>query len=213
MKNFIVIGLGRFGSSVAVHLTKLGHEVMVVDSNAERVNALADIVTQAVIGNAADAAVVRSLGVRNFDAAIVSVGEHMESSVLTTVLLKEYGAPYIVAKARNELHGTVLEKVGADLIVFPEEEMGERIAKKLSNNAVLDMIEVSENCSIVEIEVPKKWIGKTVRELNVRAKHGINIIAVKSNQHITASVLPETVLTEQDVLIVIGDERKIDKIN
>ncbi len=213
MKNFIVVGLGRFGLSVAESLVNMGHEVLAVDTDADRVNAAADVLTQAIIGNATDAAVVQSLGVRNFDAAIVAIGDNIESSVLTTVLLKENGVPFIVAKAHNQLHGTVLEKVGADMIVFPEEEMGERIAKRLSNSAILDMIEIAENCCIVEIEVPQKWIGKTVRELNVRAKYGLNIIAFKTREGVTTSILPETVLEAEDVLIVIGDDKKIDKIN
>lgn len=212
MKSFIVIGLGKFGLSVAKKLTDIGHDVLAVDKEESNISEIADIVTRAIIGNATDPAVIDSLGVRNFDAVIVGAGDNMEASIMTTAILKEKGAPFIVAKAKNEMHGKILSKVGADRIVYPEEEIGERVARQLSNTALIDMLELSDSVSIAEIAVPDKWVGSSVRELNVRARFGINIIAVKSGKNFDAQFSPDLTLEKEHVLIMIGDNSKLDKI-
>lgn len=212
MKSFIVIGLGRFGLCVAKQLTELGHDVLAVDKNQSCISEIADNVARAIIGDATDASVTESLGVRNFDAAIVGAGDDLEASVMITALLKENGAQYIVAKAKNELHGKILSKVGADRIVYPEEEMGERVARQLSNTGLVDMLELSGSCSVAEIVVPEKWVGKSVRELNVRAKFGVNIIALKQGEIFDVQFSPDIVLKKEHVLVLIGDNKDIDKI-
>lgn len=212
MKSFIVLGLGKFGISVAKKLTDMGHDVLAVDKDELSVSGIADNVTRAIIGDATDPLVIDSLGVRNFDAVIVGAGDNMETSVMTTAILKEKGAPFIVAKAKNEMHGKILSKVGADRIVYPEEEIGERVARQLSNTALIDMLELSDSVSIAEIAVPDKWVGSSIRELNVRANFGVNIIAVKCGKSFDVQFSPDLTLEKEHVLILIGDNSKLDKI-
>jgi len=212
MKNFVVIGLGRFGLCVAKQLTKLGHDVLAVDKDGAVISEIADHVSRAVIGDATDFSVVESLGVNSFDAAIVGAGDNLEASVMTTALLKENGAPYIVAKAKNEMHGKILKKVGADRIVYPEEEIGDRVARQLSNTGIVDMLDLSDDCSVAEIAVPEKWTGKSIRDINVRAKHGVNIIAVRTGETLDVQFSPDLVLEKEHILVLIGDNQAIDKI-
>ena len=174
MKSFLVIGLGRFGASVAQELSALGQEVLALDIDAENVQYISDQVTQAIQGDAQDEAVLRSVGARNFDCCVVAVGADMEASILITVMLKELGAQYIVAKAIAPIHARVLERVGADRVVLPEIEMGQRLAQRLARTNVVDYIGVSDDFSILEIHTPKSWIGHSLGELNVRARYLIN---------------------------------------
>lgn len=212
MKNFVVIGLGRFGLCVAKQLTRLGHDVLAVDKDGAVISEIADHVSRAVIGDATDFSVVESLGVNSFDAAIVGAGDNLEASVMTTALLKENGAPYIVAKAKNEMHGKILKKVGADRIVYPEEEIGDRVARQLSNTGIVDMLDLSDDCSVAEITVPEKWTGKSIRDINVRAKHGVNIIAVRTGETLNVQFSPDLILEKEHILVLIGDNQAIDKI-
>ena len=178
MKSYIVIGLGRFGGALARQLCTLGAEVLAMDRRSDLVQQLANDVTHAVVGDARDKEVLRALGVRNFDCAVIAIGDDLAASVLITMNLKELGAPYIVCKAHDETHRLVLEKLGADRVVIPEQEHAQRLARSMYSHNVLDYIELSEDYGILEVPAPKSWIGKCINELNVRAKLGVNIIAV-----------------------------------
>ncbi len=179
MKSFLVIGLGRFGTSLACELCALGHEVMAVDLREERVQEVAGSVTHAAAGDARDPEVLRALGARNFDCAVVSAGDDVGTSALIVLNLKELGVPQVVGKARSAVHHRVLEKIGADRVVFPEHEMGLKLAQGLSSSNVLNFIELSDDFGIVELAVPRSWVGKSIRTLDVRARHHVNIIAVR----------------------------------
>lgn len=213
MKSFVVIGMGRFGSSIAKELYKHGNEVMVIDENEELIQDIADDVTHAVVGDAADEAVLRSLGLRNFDVAIIAIGANLEASILVTVLLKEQGIKYILAKAQNELHGTILKKVGADRVILPEKDMAVRVANQLVQSNMLDYIALSTEYSIAEIKVPENWVGKTLKELDIRVHYGINIMAIKSDDGINISPMGEDILGEDDLIVVIGTDKEIANIN
>ena len=179
MKTFIVIGLGRFGSAVATELCTLGHEVLAVDTDAEKIQRVANQVTHAVTGDARDATVLRALGARNYDCAVVATGDDIGNSALITLNLKELGLKQVICKAQSHVHRKVLEKIGADRVVFPEYETGLKLAQGLSSSNVLNFIELSDDYGIVELTTPKSWKGKTLAELNVRAKYHVNIIAVR----------------------------------
>ncbi len=179
MKTFVVIGLGRFGGAVATELCSLGHEVLAIDADPEKVQKTVDLVTHAVSGDARDANVLRALGVRNYDCAIVATGNDVGNSALITLNLKEIGVKQVVCKAQSHVHRKVLEKIGADRVVFPEHEMGLKLAQGLSSSNVLNFIELSDDFGIVELAVPRSWVGKSIRTLDVRARHHVNIIAVR----------------------------------
>lgn len=205
MKSYIVIGLGRFGSRAAKRLYELGCEVLAIDREPDLVQPISNLVTQAVVGDAGDKEVLRALGAKDFECAIVAIGDNLAESVLATMNLKELGVPYIVCKAADETYRQVLLKLGADRVVIPEQEQADRLAKNLSTPNVLEYIELSEACGIIEIPAPKDWVGKSLRELNVRAKLGINIIAVKTGEQIDVSPAPDAPITADDVMVVLGD--------
>lgn len=212
MKSYIVIGLGRFGTVVAGRLCELGCEVLAIDRNSEYVQHASNYVTQAVVADARDKEVLRSLGAKNFDCAIVAIGTNLSDSVLATMNLKELGVPYVVCKAHDETHRQVLMKLGADRVVIPEQENALRLAKSLSAPNVLDYIELSEECGIVELSAPAIWCGKTLAELNVRAKLSVNIIAVKRQGSINVSIGADYVLEKEDVLVVLGTTQALNAI-
>ena len=214
MKSYLVVGMGRFGSTVALRLQELGCEVLVIDENAEEIQRMADRVTYAVVGDARDEEVLRSLGVQNFDCAIVAIGEDLAASILITLNLKSLGVPQVICKAPNELYKRALEKVGADRVVIPEREMGIKLAQNLVSSSVLDYIELSRECGIAEIVVPKSWVGKTIRDLNVRAKYGVNIIAMRCGdcEEVTVTFGPEYVLQGSDVLVVLGNNTDLEQV-
>ena len=205
MKTYVVIGLGRFGSALARQLCKLGAEVLAMDVHSALVQQVAGDVTQAVVGDAQDKEVLRSLGVRNFDCAIIAIGDNLGASVLIAMNLKELGVPYIVCKAHDETHRKVLEKLGVDRVVIPEQEHAQRLGRSLYSHNVLDYIELSEAYGILEVPAPKSWIGKTLRDLNVRAKLDINIIAVKNGEKTNVSPSADYCICAGDVLAVLGD--------
>ena len=205
MKSFIVIGLGRFGMEAARRLYKQGCEVLAIDSSPELVERVSDEVTQAVVANAKDKEVLRTLGVKDFDCAIVAIGDSLSDSVLATMNLKELEVPYVVCKASDETHRQVLEKLGADRVVIPEQENAARLAKSLASRNVLDYIELSEDYGIIDVPAPKSWWDKSLIELNVRAKLGVNILAIKRNGDITVSPGAEFRILEGDILVVLGD--------
>ena len=180
-KQFMVLGMGLFGSSLAKSLNDLGHEVLAVDSDADLVEAIAPYVTQAVQIDATDEAALQELGVRNFDAVIVSIGKNLRDSILVCVIIKELGVPYLIAKATDEIHAKVLRKIGVDRVVFPERDMGVRVAKSLITPNVLEMIEFSGDYRLIEIILPSKWVGNTIIGIDVRRKYGISILAIQRN--------------------------------
>lgn len=205
MKSFAIIGLGRFGSEVARQLYRQGCEVLAVDNSAELVQQISDDVTQAVVGDARDKELLRALGVKDFDCAIVAIGDSLSDSVLTTMNLKELGVPYVVCKAHDDTHRQVLNKLGADRVVIPEKEYGDRLAKSLASHNVLDYIELSEDYGIIDVPAPSVWYNKSLMDLNVRAKLGVNILAVKREGKITVSPGAGFCILENDVLVVLGD--------
>lgn len=214
MQSFIVIGIGRFGNALARELYKDGHEVLVIDQNEDSIQKIADDVTHAVIGDAKDQAVLESLGVRNFDCAIVAISSDIQDSILVTLMLKEMGVKYVIAKARNDLHTRVLQKIGADKVVFPEHEMGERLAQVIAMKNVIDYLELSDDYSIMEIVAPKSWINRTLSEINVRAKFGITVIAVRDDKtdDLTMSLKPDFKIQEGNILIVLGANEDIGEL-
>ena len=212
MKSYIVIGLGRFGSQAAKRLYELGCEVLAIDRNSELVQPISNQVTQAVVADARDKEVLRALGAKDFACAIVAIGDNLADSVLATMNLKELGVPYIVCKASDETHRQVLLKLGADRVVIPEQEHADRLAKNLSSPNVLDYIELSEEYGIIEIPAPKAWVGKSLKELNVRAKLGVNIIAVKKGSHINVSPAADYRIEAEDVMVVLGDTAALDAV-
>jgi len=212
MKQFIVLGLGKFGSAVATTLVELGHEVLGVDNDEERVNALKDKITQAVQADITEEKVLKELGVKNFDAAIVSIATDLEASILVTMMLKEMGLKYIIAKAQNNLHAKVLEKIGVDKIVFPERDIGIRIARSLITPNIKDYIELEPNYIIIEIETLPEFVDKTLSELDLRNKYGINVLAIKRNNSFNISPQAKDIIKKRDLLIVIGETKKITEL-
>lgn len=205
MKSFIVVGLGRFGAEAAMSLTRQGCEVLAIDTNSDLVQRVSDYVTQAVVADARDKGVLRALDAKSFDCAIVAIGGRLGDSVLATMNLKELDVPYIVCKAHDETHSQVLKKLGADRVVIPEKENADRLAKSLASTNVLEYIELSEDYGIIEIPAPAPWHEKSLLELNVRAKVGVNILAVKRQAEITVSPTADFRIQKDDVLVVLGD--------
>ncbi|MCT4543347.1 MAG: TrkA family potassium uptake protein [Vallitalea sp.] len=212
-RDFVVFGLGKFGKSVAQSLSKNGCEVLAIDKNEEVIQDIAPTVTHAVQADVTDQDALNALGVRNFDAAIIAISNDMQSSIMATILVKELGVPYVLAKAQNEIHKKVLEKVGADKVVFPEREIGVRIANNLISENFVDYIELSEDYSIVEVSILDEWIGKTLKELDMRAKYGMNVMAIRKGASITITPGPNVTLEEGNVLVVIGSNKDLTKIN
>ena len=214
MKTFVVIGLGRFGTAVATELCELGHEVLAIDASEEGVQQVADRVTHAVAGDARDPAVLRALGVRNYDCAIVAVGDDVGNSALITLNLKEIGVKRVICKAQSHVHRKVLEKIGADRVVFPEHEMGVKLAQGLSSSNVLNFIELSEDFGIVETTVPRDWLGKNLIELNVRARYKVNIIAVrkKGQEEFNVTPGPSTIMEAGDAVVALGRTEDVNRL-
>lgn len=209
MKSYVVIGLGRFGSEVARQLYRCGCEVLAVDLRNELVQQISADVTHAAVADSRDKEVLRMLGVGEFDCAVVAIGEDLAASVLITMNLKELGVPYLVCKAHDDVHRRVLVKLGADRVVIPEQENAARLAKGLSSPNLLDYIELSEEYSIVELPAPASWIGKTLKELNVRAKLGVNILAVRRGGKMDISPAAEFSFEREDIVVVLGDAKAL----
>lgn len=212
MKSYVVVGLGRFGAEVAKKLCELGCEVLAMDTRSDLVQQLSSSVTHAVVGDARDKEVLRALGVRDFDCAIIAIGGSLADSVLATMNLKELGVPQIVCKAHDETHRRVLEKLGADRVVIPEQENAIRLARSLSSPNVLDYIELSSDYGIIEVPAPKSWQGKTLKELDIRAKMGINIIAIKHDGKISAFPAGDYRFLRDDVIVVLGDSDTVNRV-
>ena len=212
MKSCIVIGLGRFGSQVSRELCRQGCEVLAMDVSADLVSQIANDVTHAVVGDGQDKAVLRTLGAREFDCGIIAIGDDLAASVLVTMNLKELGVPQIICKAHDETHRRVLEKLGADRVVIPEQEQAARLARSLSNHNVLDYIELSEEYGIIEVPAPASWKGKSLKQLNVRAALGVNILAIRRGGQINVSPGADFAFEQQDVVVVLGDSAALKKV-
>lgn len=211
-KQYVVIGLGRFGSSVAKTLYSLGNDVLAVDSDEERVQNISDSVTHSVQADASDENSLRSLGIRNFDVAVITIGSDIQSSIMATLLTKELGVKYIIAKANNEMHAKVLYKIGADKVVLPERDMGVRIAHNLASANILDYIELSPDYSIAEIASPQEWQNKTLKELEMRTNYGINVVAIRKENHINVTPKADDIISSGDIIVAIGSYETLTKL-
>jgi trk system potassium uptake protein len=204
-KQFAVIGLGRFGISVCQELYAMGHDVLAIDRSEEKVEFASDYATKAIVANGVDERTLKALGIRNFDYVVVAIGEHIQESVLATLLLKELGVSNVWVKASNAKHYRILEKVGADRIIRPEHEMGIRIAHLLDSTKVIDYIELSDEHSIVELAATEKIANKTIAQLNIRKKYHCTLIGYKRNGQLNIHLSPEEVIYENDLLILAGE--------
>lgn len=211
-KQYVIIGLGRFGISVAKTLYSLGHDVLAVDSDEETIQNISDSVTHAVQADATDENVLRELGIRNFDVAVVTIGADIQASIMVTLLLKELGVKYIIAKANSEIHAKVLYKIGADRVILPERDMGVRVAHNLVSTNVLDYIELSPDYSIVEIAAPKVWLNKTLKELSLRSNYGVNVMAIKKEYDINVAPAADVVIQPDDIVVAIGSAEDLNKL-
>lgn len=212
-KQYLVIGAGRFGSSVAATLYELGHDVMVVDNDVALVQQISESVTHAVQADATNEAALSSLGVKDFDVIVVAIGHEIQSSIMACILLIEMGARFVVAKAQTELHGRVLSKIGVNRVIFPERDMGQKLAHSLSAFNIVDLIELSSNSSVVEVAAPAEMIGRSLQELNLRARFGINVIALRDKDGNT-NISPgaEDKIKKDDLIVAVGDNKALKKI-
>lgn len=208
---FVIIGLGRFGSSLGRELVQLGYEVLGVDKDDEAVQEMSSVLTYAVAAESTDEETLRSLGVRNFDCGVVAIGDDIQASILTAIILKDLGVKKVVAKAISELHGRVLEKIGVDRVVYPERDMGIRVAHQLVSPNLLDYIELSKEYTIAELAVPKCLDGKSLHDLNPRARFGCSIVAINKIGGIIIAPTATDVLTESDVMVIIGTNEQIEQ--
>ncbi len=210
-KSVLLIGLGRFGKYIAMKLHELGHEVMGVDENEERVDDAMPYVTNGQIGDSTNEALLRSLGVKNYDVCIVTIGGDFQSSLETTCLLKELGAQKVVSRAEQDVQAKFLLRNGADEIIYPEKQLATWAAIRYSSDHILDYIELGDSCSIFEVSVPSAWVGKSVVEIDIRRKYNVNIIATKKNGKINAVVTADTVLSGDETLLVLGEYKAMRK--
>jgi len=210
-KVFAVIGLGRFGGSIVRTLAQEGMEVLAIDADEDRVNEFAKIASHAIVGDTTDENVLKSIGISNFDHVIVAIGENIQASILTTLMLKELGVEHVTVKAQNDYHEKVLRKIGADTVVHPERDMGRRIAHNIVSNNILDYLELSEDHSIVEIVASEKMTGKSIFDLDIRARYGLNIVAIKRGTNINVSPQAHDAINAGDILIVVGADTDISR--
>lgn len=211
MKSILLVGVGRYGRHVAEKLNELGHEVMAVDRKEDRIQAVMPYVTTALIGDTTNPDFLESIGVDNFDVCIVGVGNDFQSSLETTSLLKEMGAKFVVSRASRDVHAKFLLRNGADEVVYPEKQLAGWTAIRYSADHILDYIELDDEHSIIEVTVPENWIGKTVGEINIRRKYNINILALKENGKLNASITADTMFTNEQTLLVLGGYRDLQK--
>ena len=212
-KSYAVIGLGQFGMSVAETLAESDCDVLAIDAREENIQEIADKVTYAVRADVREPEVLRALGVQNVDVAVIAVAENMEASIMATMQAKELGVPYVLAKAMNALHGKILEKIGADKVIYPEQSMGLRVARNLMSGGFLDVFELSTEFSMAEFPVPTEWIGKSLQELQLRESHDINIIAIKVGDDVEINLDPVKPLEADWHLMAIGKNKVLERLN
>ncbi|MBB6455394.1 trk system potassium uptake protein TrkA [Salirhabdus euzebyi] len=210
-KEFAVIGLGRFGGSICKELSKEGWDVLAIDLDPDKVNEFKDIASHAVIADTTDEKVLKELGIRNIDHVIVAIGDNIQSSILTTLMLKELGIKKITVKAQNDYHEKVLNKIGADHVVHPERDMGKRIAHSIISSNVLDYLELSDDHSVVEVKAGLKMSGNSLVDLDIRAKYGCNVVAIKRGREVIVSPMATEEIVDGDILIVIGADKDISR--
>ena len=211
MKSVLIIGLGRFGRHIAMKLNDLNHQVMAVDQNEERVNAVLPFVTNAQIGDSTNEEFLSSLGIRNFDACIVAIGDNFQNSLETAYLLKELGAKKVVARASKEMQEKFLLRNGADEVVYPEKQLAAWTAIRCSSDSSLDYIELEEEYAIFELAVPANWSGKSILELDIRKKHSINILGIRTDGKLNMDIKPDTILKQGSSILVLGQEKSVHK--
>lgn len=211
MKNVLLIGLGRFGKTVAEELYKLNHQVMAVDMSEKCVNEALPFVTNAQIGDSTNKDFLKTLGIDNFDVCIVTIKNSFQNSLETTALLKDMGAKFVVSRASSDFHAEFLLRNGADKVVFPEKQMAKWTAVRYTANHMLDYVELADNLSVFELEVPESWLGKTIAEVDVRKKHNINILGVMVDGKLSASIGPQTVFEAGQPVLVLGDYKDVRK--
>lgn len=211
MKSILLVGLGRFGRHVALELHRLGHQVMAIDINEERVSELLPYVTDAQIGDSTKVEFLKSLGVKNYDVCIVAISNDFQSSLETTNLLKELGAKFIVSRAERDAQAKFLLLSGANDVVYPEMQVAKWTAKRYSADHILDYVELDDKHSILEVDVPKSWLGKSIGQLDIRKKYGINVMAVKCNGRINVEITPDTRLDSANTLLVLGKNRALQR--
>lgn len=212
MKDIAVIGCGQFGSSVALTLSELGHDVLVIDENEDLIDAIADKVSHAVVADVMVEGTLKDLGIGNFDVVIIGMSTSFQASIMATIVAKDLGVPMVVAKVRDSLHGRVLKKVGADKIVIPEKDMGTRLAYTLTNKNIIEFIEVSDDYSMIELEVPRKWVGMSIFDLKIREEFGVSVVAIRTRDDIIINPTPEVKLTTGSTIIIIGKNDEIKRV-
>ena len=215
MGSYLVIGIGRFGSSLATELYQMKHDVLAVDKHEENITKIVNHVTNVIIGDAKDEAVLRSLDIQSFDCVIVAMATTIEDSVLTSIMAKEMGAKMLVCKAQNEWHEKILVQIGADKVIRPERDTGKRVAHLLVQKDSIDQLELSPDYCILELRVPNHWINKSLVEINLRKKYGVTLIAIRSakTEELSLSINAETVMCEGDILTLLGPSEILDKIS
>ena len=212
MKEIAVIGLGKFGVSVAKKYMEMGGNVLAIDDDEEKAQEISDSVTYAVKADMTDVDVVKSLGLSNMDVVVVAITDNMEAAVMAVILAKEEGVPLVIAKSRSEIHEKVLKKVGADIVVFPEKETGYKVARKLAADNLVDLIDLSDNYCVAEVKIPEKWVGKNLIELKLRKRYGLNVVLKKNGDEIDSRLDPEMPLEGNCTLVVIGELEVIERI-
>ena len=211
MKNILLIGAGRFGRHIAVQLSQLGHQVMAVDTNEERINDVLPYVTNAQIGDSTNAEFLHSLGIGNFDVCLVTIGGSFQNSLETTSLLKELGAKCVVSRAERDVQAKFLLRNGADHVVYPEKQVAKWVAIRYSSNHIFDYIEIDDQHAIFEVQIPEGWIGKSAGELDIRRKYGINILGIKRAGKTEVSITPDTVLSGETTILALGEYKTLQK--
>ena len=211
MKSVLLIGLGRFGRHIAMKLYDLGHQIMAVDSNEERINAILPFVTNAQIGDSTNEEFLSSLGIRNFDACIVAIGDDFQSSLETASLLKEMGAKHVVARASRGVQEKFLLRNGADEVVYPEKQLAAWTAIRCTSEHILDYMQLDDDYSIFELEIPADWNGKTILQLDIRRKHGINVLGIRENGKLNMNITPDTVLSNGKSILILGQQKAVQK--
>ena len=211
MKNILLIGTGRFGRHIAIQLSQLGHQVMAIDTNEERINDVLPYVTNAQIGDSTNAEFLHSLGIGNFDDCLVTIGGSFQNSLETTSLLKELGAKCVVSRAERDVQAKFLLRNGADHVVYPEKQVAKWVAIRYSSNHIFDYIEIDDQHAIFEVEIPERWIGKSVGELDIRRKYGINILGIKRSGKTEVSITPDTVLSGETTILALGEYKTLQK--
>ncbi|MGO1580990.1 MAG: potassium channel family protein [Peptoniphilaceae bacterium] len=212
MKSFVVFGCGRFGSTIATTLTDLGNEVLIIDIDYDKIQAIADEVTTAIQCDVLDENATNQLGLKNFDTAVIAIGSNLEAAIMATLICKESGIEYILAKAKTTRQGGILRKVGADKIIFPEIDMGNRVAHNLTSNNILDYIQLSPDFSIAEMKVLPDWIDKTIEELHIRNTYKVTILAIERGDEVKVAPSAKTSLKENDILVILGKDNIIKEV-